>query len=305
MPSPALSLPLLALASLLLPTAYAQEEQGAGIFATHFEVDPGAEPPATYIRFEAPKDEQAGSLLTGSSRWHQQDSDTTLFLVGVLHIGELAYYRQLQAGLDSCDLVLFEGIGRGSADHVPSEDDLASMDLLLRMQIAMKDALDLTFQKAGIDYQRNFWRNADMDYPSLQARMKELGTGLPTDNPLLRTILNGVLNFLDPTQVRKHPKIVQNLRRQMAPALAMADEIMQRPAFAKIGQVIIKERNAVVMAMVEDELETGPNGRRIALFYGAGHLPDFARRLQAAGWVYQGSAWNSAWTIEPKPRRKR
>ena len=304
-PPSTLMLRLLAIAALLLPTACAQEENQAGIFSTRVTVDADAEPPTTYLRYQAPRDEQAGSLQTGTSRWYHQPSKTTLFLVGVLHIGELPYYRHLQAGLDSCDLVLFEGIGKGDADQDPSEEQLASMDLLLRMQIAMKDALDLTFQKDGVEYERGFWRNADMDYPSMQARMKELGTGLPTDNPLLRTILNAALRFLDPTQVRKHPKVVQNLRRQMAPALAMADEIMQGPAFAKLGQVIITERNAVVMGMVEQELETGAKGRRIALFYGAGHLPDFTRRLQKAAWVYEGSAWHAAWTIEPKAKRKR
>jgi len=305
MPTSTQMLRLCAITTLLLPAACAQDGDEAGIFAKKVSVDPGAEPPTTYISYQAPQNQHAGSLRTGISRWYHGPSDTTLFLVGVLHIGEQEYYDQLQKGLDSCDLVLFEGVGKGSGDQAPSEADLASMDLLLRMQIAMKDALDLIFQKDGIDYERSFWRNADMDFPSLQARMKELGTGLPTDNPMLRMILDGVLRILDPTQVRKHPKIVQNLRRQMAPALAMADEVMQRPAFAKMGQTIITERNAVVMGMLERELAEGPKGRRIALFYGAGHLPDLTRRLEKAGCSYEASAFYSAWTIAPKPAKKR
>ncbi len=273
-------------------------------FAASVTVEPDAEPPGNYIRYEDPSDAGPGALLSGSTRWYDQASETTLFVVGVLHIGELEYYQELQTGLDSCDLVLFEGVRPGDGDAVPSEDQLASMDLLMRMQLAMKDALDLTFQKDGIDYDRDFWRNADMDFASMQARMKELGTGLPTDNPLLRNLLDGVLRLLDPTQVRKHPTIVQRLRRTMGPTLQMANEVMQGPAFAKMGQVIITERNAVVLEMLAEEIAGGPGGRRIALFYGAGHLPDFDQKLEELGWTYQGEGWHRAWSIEAEKRRK-
>lgn len=273
-------------------------------FARSVTVDPDAEPPGNYIRYQDPTPEELGALLSGSTRWYDAESETTLFVVGVLHIGELEYYHELQAGLDSCDLVLFEGVRPGNDDTEPTEDELASMDLLLRLQLAMKDALDLTFQKDGIDYERDFWRNADMDFISLRARMKELRTGLPTDSPLLRMILDGALRFLDPSQVRKHPSMVQQLRREAGPMLQLANHYMQQPGFAKLRQVIITERNAVVMDMLADELQTGPKGRRIALFYGAGHLPDFDRRLKDSAWTYQAEGWHRAWKIEAKKNRQ-
>ncbi|MHC5063977.1 MAG: hypothetical protein ACYTG5_08380 [Planctomycetota bacterium] len=296
-------------AKLLISTLFLSVLSGCAsghddFFAPSVSVEAGAEPPGNYIRYQSPEDQQPGALFSGSTRWYQEDSETTLFVVGVLHIGELEYYQELQTGLDSCDLVLFEGVRSAEDDKEPSEEQLASMDLLMRLQLAMKDALDLTFQKDGIDYERDFWRNADMDFASMQARMQELGTGLPTDNPLLRNLLDGVLRLLDPSQVRKHPTIVQRLRRTMGPTLQMANEVMQGPSFAKMGQVIIIERNAVVMDMLAEAIAEGPNGRRIALFYGAGHLPDFDRRLEELGWTYQGEGWHRAWNIEPEKARK-
>src|SRR5690606_182464 len=74
-----------------------------------------AEPPATYIRWDRPGDGESGGLQTGTGRWFHPPTGTTVFVVGVVHIGDAEYFGELQKLLDMSDLVLFEGVGRGAA----------------------------------------------------------------------------------------------------------------------------------------------------------------------------------------------
>jgi hypothetical protein len=125
-----------------------------GLFAPIVLEPPSETAPATFIRFDPPRDEP-GHLLTGVARFFEERSRTTLFLVGAVHIGEPAYYERLQDVLDSCDVVLFEGVG-GGRGVAPSDDEVASMDALTKLQLTLKDALGLQFQKDGLDYRRPF-----------------------------------------------------------------------------------------------------------------------------------------------------
>src|SRR5690606_35757957 len=60
---------------------------------------------------------------------------------------------------------------------------------------------------------------------------------------------------------------------------------------------ILEHRNAHVMRDLELELDGGPRGRRIAVFYGAGHLPDLDRRLRERGLEFQGVEWHRGWSV--------
>ena len=62
-----------------------------------------------------------------------------------------------------------------------------------------------------------------------------------------------------------------------------------------VEEMAIAAGVAVPMVFVLDDRKRGPKGRWLSLFYGAGHLPDLATRLQAGGWKFQGTDWVRAW----------
>src|SRR5690606_26908359 len=233
---------------------------------------------------------------TGSARWFHPPSDTTQFTVGVVHIGDPGYFASLQTVLDSCDVVLFEGVGRGEA----SAEDLARMDVLLKMQLALKGALGLGFQKDWIDYDRDFWRNSDVGFDELQRELLRRDAALPTDHPMVRALLGRVMESVDPQRIG-HPALAGRLKRTVGPLLAQADRILQREGFAGMRAAVIEFRNAAVLHDVDELLADAPPGRRIAVFYGAGHLPHFHDALRERGFVHQGVAWHRAWALDPEP----
>jgi hypothetical protein len=212
-------------------------------------------------------------------------------------VADRAYYDEVQDLLDGCDTVLFEGVGHGKAGSPPPDEELARYDALFRLQIKLKDLLGLEFQHDGLDYKRDFWKNADVDMESLSARLKEEGVGLPTDPPLIRALLNLVMGVLDASKLGENPQFRQQIKRQSAAALAASDTLFGG-AMQGLGRVLIDWRNDAALAALDADLAAGPKGRWIAIFYGAGHLPDLTAKLLARGLEYQGTDWLRAWVVE-------
>jgi hypothetical protein len=71
----------------------------------------------------------------------------------------------------------------------------------------------------------------------------------------------------------------------------------------KDGSTIITERNNVALNKLRDELQAGK--KRIAIFYGAGHMPHMEERLIADfGFKRTGERWLTAWDLaEPKTNK--
>jgi hypothetical protein len=73
------------------------------------------------------------------------------------------------------------------------------------------------------------------------------------------------------------------------------------------GSTILTERNKVALKVLADQLKT--DKRRLAIFYGAGHLPDMEKRLIGDFKLKRGDqTWLSAWDLtgsasasKPKP----
>lgn len=258
---------------------------------------PAGELPRSWTRHEPPRAGRPGALSTGIGRFFHEPSRTTLFLVGAIHIGDPAYYQRLQDVLDSCDAVLFEGVGGDADAAAPSAEDIARFDALFQLQLKLNALLGLQFQKDGLDYDRSWWRNADVGMVELKDQLDARGAALPTDSPLVRALLQMVLGGLDASQIDRDPRMRLLVKRQVAMALATADQLLATQMQA-LNEVLIDWRNDAALCVLDDELARGAKGRWIALFYGAAHLPDFARKLAERGFEYQAAAWLEAWRID-------
>ena len=61
------------------------------------------------------------------------------------------------------------------------------------------------------------------------------------------------------------------------------------------GTSIIGERNRFALEVLDKEIKTGK--KRLAIFYGAAHLPDMEKRLLAQGFKVQKIDWVKAWDL--------
>lgn len=225
-------------------------------------------------------------------------------LIGVVHIGEKDYYQELNKHFEKYDALLYELVapegtripkgGRGEAD---------GLNPLAAMQMGMKSMLELEFQLEHIDYSPDNFIHADMSPEEFVESMKKndesfgkmflkaIGQGMKGET---RTDVSS--GDLLSAMFSKNPAM--KLRRTMAQQ--MRDMEGGMAIFeGREGSTIINHRNAKALEVMKREMATGK--KRIAIFYGAGHLPDMERRLMSDFQMKRGGQfWLTAWKLSDK-----
>ena len=64
------------------------------------------------------------------------------------------------------------------------------------------------------------------------------------------------------------------------------------------GSVIVGERNRVALEVFDREIKAGR--KKLGIFYGAAHLPDMEKRLEARCYHRIAERWLTAWDIKPR-----
>lgn len=258
-----------------------------------------SEVPDSFMRLTEGDDTKPRALQVALA--HYRDGQgRTLDLVGAVHVADRGYFEDLQDRFDDYDVVLYEMVGDpGGAGGPPTSIGLNLVGLL---QGGMKDALGLAFQLEEIDYDRRNFVHADMTPAEFSDSMKRreeswMGTFLQL------WAASSVTQ--DPSVQQAHLlKVLFAKDRQMALKRMMAESLIDQAHVLEVladedGSVLITERNRKALSVLERELDRG--ARDLALFYGAGHLPDFHRRLTAEyGFELELVEWLDAWSLSGK-----
>ena len=228
----------------------------------------------------------------------------------------------------------FDVISHG-ADGAPGGEGLAA-DLRLSDQPELTDAeirrsgglqadlaraAGLAFQLDAIDYNKPGFVNADVSAERLMAALAGRDVGpdaigaidniepqesgllamLSGDSPLA-SIIGGVLRFAGML-----PGGQQTIRLVLIETLARSDAFLEDagpalgPQVDRMMTVLLDLRNDAVLERLRDALNADNPPRRVALFYGAGHLPGIERTLLNEGWNRDGTEWLTAMRVEASP----
>ncbi len=166
------------------------------------------------------------------------------------------------------------------------------------IQVQLAQALGLEFQLTAIDYTHDSWRNSDLSIDDVQARLKDSGA----NGEALFKMLDGssfsakALGWI--LSIMKTSPTMQSMGKlMMIEMLSRADELTNSSSVmgeqtSKLMQVIIIDRNKAVLADLAKVIEKEPTTKSVALFYGAGHLPDLERAVTGdMGYVLDGEQW--------------
>ncbi len=241
---------------------------------------------------------------------------TTVDLVSVVHLGDKAYFENLNTLLKDYDLVLYEMVGgkyspppANAAATPPGIEEMMSVRGIQQMA---SQFLGLEFQLDGIEYASPNFLHADVDvdeYEALMtARNQNFGTlftramslsetadfgGIPTDEAAMSAMLGKIMTAVTTGNSTE-------LKRTIAPLMSEAESFITQIE-GDDGTVLVTERNKHVMKKLDEELRMRPL-KRVAIFYGGGHMPDLEVRLLARGYEKGSVAWADAWTIaDPVP----
>lgn len=229
---------------------------------------------------------------------------TRLDLVGAVHVADPEYFQALNRSFETYDVVLYELVGdpdaAASARDGSADRNLSAVGFL---QGGMKDVLGLSFQLDEIDYDRDHFVHADMTAEEFSASMKSRGESLL--GMLFRAWIAGMSQQTPEASARAQVDLVKilladdrqlALKRMFARQLASEQDVLEAMSGPE-GSTLITERNRKALEVLERERSAGH--RRIALFYGAGHFPDFHRRLVADhGFEPVELRWLDAWRLD-------
>lgn len=222
-------------------------------------------------------------------------------LVSAVHIGDRAYYADLNRRFESYDALLYELIA--PKDAVITRDDNQSKSVLSSTQLAMKNLLDLSFQLDEIDYGARNFVHADFSPKELSQSMHERGESLYV---YFWRIFYASMNQYakDPLGLNEMQKLSSMLtsRSDNAFKVMLAYELVDLDAYSEIlgddaDSAVIGARNQRAIDVLREQLLDG--AERVAIFYGVAHMPDMEQRLlQQLGLVYLDTTWVDAWRLD-------
>jgi len=266
--------------------------------------------PESYMRVTRPDADTVQLQIAARSFNPARGRGPDIWLVGASHIGESNYFATLQKRLDAHPLVLFEGVGARSKKIKFNPGEESSV------QHTLATSLGLVFQLSAIDYDRPHFQNSDLTLAQLQALFQSGGkaegqsTKAGQEFQELLQVMDGS-SFLG-ALVHFGIKLIGANPRLQAMTKVILIELLGQikgdmaqlkgmpPEIQRLLEVIIQERNKVVVEDVKKEL-AARSPRAIAVFYGAGHMADLEKRLRAdLSYVPRKTVWLTAMSVNTR-----
>lgn len=262
-----------------------------------------------------------------------------IWLVAATHIGESNYYHDLQRHLDNMTLVLFEGIRMYSTNKktnadlsnpisddfnknslhqtfTQSESDKISKDIGNSIQFKLAKSLGLAFQLEAIDYSKPNFKNCDMDITQLEeilANRKptsegseevvneewEKLKGLYLGDSIASMVADLLLRLIGSS-----PRMVALTKIALIETISKVEGDIGRwegipESMQELLNVLIAERNKIIISKLKKVIPQMKKGDTIALFYGAAHMQDLETRIRSEfGYKPSGEIWYKAFGVD-------
>jgi hypothetical protein len=268
--------------------------------------EPATQPavPDSFMRF-VDDDHGGGSLQTADVAF-RNPAGVTVHLVAAVHIGEKSYYDRLNRDFKNYDAVLYELVNTKGAAPPVAGDAEKSSNPISEFQVFLKKFLDLDFQLDDIDYTAANFVHADMDKDTFEKMQEERGESF--EQIMLRQLIRALTNppTTQPAAADEDDAdddLITMLtrpdgERQMKVVIARQMGQMDLSAMGLDGpggSVIVTERNKAALKVLSDSMAAGK--KNMAIFYGAAHMPDMTKRLEAMGFSPVSTQWNLAWDL--------
>lgn len=261
--------------------------------------------PTKFIRVLRNKKKVPTSMDTAVVRYVPANGKAKLEvdLIGAVHIGDKKYYDDLNKLFEKYDVVLYELVapkGTRIGKHERDNSTFASL---------VKSFLELESQIQRIDYTKKNFVHADMSPSEMAKAMEKRGeTGLS----LIASVFTEMMREQNKraNQAKKGGRPLPEIglatllfdnNRAAKLKRVMAEEFDTDDPSTSLGgtlnTLLIKDRNAACIKVLDEQIKKGH--KKIAIFYGAAHMPDFETRLlKEFGLKRQSVDWIQAWDIK-------
>ena len=255
-----------------------------------------------FIRIQRNENRDPVALQTAIAKYVPAGGEkgAEIDLVAVVHIGEQAYYERLNKEFEKYDALLYELVAP-EGNKPPKGGEMKSDNPLAMLQQGMTFFLGLEHQLEVVDYRKSNFIHADLSPEGMKKAMKERG-----DDEM--TIILGVIADL----LRKR-NLDADKPEPQAPDISLTD-LLNPKKFKRImaqqfedaggdvslggtiNRLLVEDRNKACIKVLQQQLTAGK--KKIAIFYGAAHMPDFDKRLKEDfGMKRTESEWITAWNL--------
>lgn len=246
--------------------------------------------------------------VPASDKW----PGVTVDLIGAVHVGDKAYYDALNKLFTGYDVVLYELVAP-EGTRVPKEGRKGGSEHPVgAIQNGLSAMLQLQHQLDHVDYHAANFVHADMSPEDFSKTMEKRGESFM--QMFFRLMGQGMaqqaaaekggagaggndLGLLFALFSKDRALKLKTLMAQQFEDLEGQMALFDGPA----GSTIITERNKKAFEVLDKQLAAGK--KKIAVFYGAGHLPDMEKRLASDfGLKRDGESWLEAWSLVKKAK---
>lgn len=267
--------------------------------------------PTKFLRIKRDDANKPQSMQTAITRFRPSQGDLVVDLIGVVHIGESNYYKQLNDQFEKYDAVLYElvaprgtRIPKGGKRKAQGMD--SPLDLVSWMQSQAQTSLGLESQLKLIDYQKSNLVHADLSPKEMGEKMSERGdtpltVGLSALTEMMRQQNKQLQSQKNNPEPMSASSLLDALGNPSKMKLMMAQQFAQTGVMdtglgSTLNQMLITDRNEAAMKVLQKQIANGQ--RKIAIFYGAAHMPDFEKRLaKDFGLKKTKQVWLDAWDL--------
>ncbi|MBI4657385.1 MAG: hypothetical protein HY735_00825 [Verrucomicrobia bacterium] len=248
-----------------------------------------------------------GHVDTAVTSYRRADG-VSVVLIAAVHIADADYYEKLQKRFKDFDAVLYEMV---KPKEKPMPNRQPADNPVSLMQIGIKNLLELEYQLDAVDYSPANFVHADMDVSTFRRLQQERGESI------LGLMIRAMLEEQNQKAISANPydgiqflfalmskDSAYKLKFLLAHQLETMESILSGIDQGSDGQgsVLLSGRNRVAMEVLAKQIRAGK--RKLAIFYGAGHMPDFEKRLLQLGFQKSNELWVTAWDIRRKEPTK-
>jgi len=282
-----------------------REANGAEAVAANPAGQASGAPSTRFLRLLRDEHREPLALQAAIVRHVSRDRDEAspdVDLISAVHVAEKSYYRRLNKEFADYDVVLYELVApKGTRIQKTRGQSRSAVSMLQR---GIKTMLELEFQLEQIDYTAPNMVHADMSPAEFAESMQRKG----------ETVLGTFLRMLGYAMARQQASgsasdaqllfALFDKNRALALKRILAEQFQEMEGSllaieGEDGSTLISERNKVALKVLREEIDAGKT--RIAIFYGAGHMSDFQKRLASDfDLVPAGTRWIDAWNLRSK-----
>lgn len=277
-----------------------------------------AKSPTEFLRMTRTESGGSKTLDTAVTAYRSPSADgVTVHLIGAVHIGERQYYEELNRRFDQYDVLLYELVAPENT-VIPRGGKRGGSNPVAMLQDSAKNMLGLQSQLELVDYTKSHFVRADMTPTQIADKMAERGetaftVALSTladvmrqQNLATREAALQVVQQADTKDVEEL-SLFDLLGNPLKLKQVMAEQFIRTGSLdqslgGSLNQMLVIDRNAEALRGLQKQIAAGK--KKIGIFYGAAHMPDFEKHLTADfGLQKADQTWIVAWDLQRGPKK--